>query len=77
MNEIKTEDVFEDFSSNTEVFDFTNYLVNSKYYDDSNKLVIGKKKAETGAVATEEFVGLKIFNVWDIQLIEFKVKITE
>ena len=42
MNEIKTEDVFEDFSSNTEVFDFTNYLINSKYYDDSNKLVIGK-----------------------------------
>ena len=77
MNEIKTEDVFEDFSSNTEVFDFTNYLINSKYYDDSNKLVIGKKKAETGAVATEEFVGLKIFNVWDIQLIEFKVKVTE
>ena len=77
MNEIKTEDVFEDFSSNTEVFDFTNYLINSKYYDDSNKLVIGKKKAETGAVATEEFVGLKIFNVLDIQLIEFKVKITE
>ena len=63
MNEIKTEDVFQDFSSNTEVFDFTNYLINSKYYDDSNKLVIGKKKAETGAVATEEFVGLKIFNV--------------
>ena len=77
MNEIKTEDVFQDFSSNTEVFDFTNYLINSKYYDDSNKLVIGKKKAETGAVATEEFVGLKIFNVWDIQLIEFKVKVTE
>ena len=77
MNEIKTEDVFQDFSSNTEVFDFTNYLINSKYHDDSNKLVIGKKKAETGAVAIEEFVGLKIFNVWDIQLIEFKVKVTE
>ena len=77
MIEIKTEDVFEDFSSNTEVFDFTNYLINSKYYDDSNKLVIGKKKAETGAAEIEEFVGLKIFNVWDIQLIEFKVKITE
>ena len=38
------------------MFDFTNYLINSKYYDDSNKLVIGKKKAETGAVAIEEFV---------------------
>ena len=38
------------------MFDFTNYLISSKFYDDSNKLVIGKKKAETGAVAIEEFV---------------------
>ena len=28
-------------------------------YDNSNKLVIGKMKDETGAVAIEEFVGLK------------------
>ena len=32
---------------------------NSKYHDDSNKLVIGKMKDETGVVAIEEFVGLK------------------
>ena len=31
----------------------------SKYYDDSNKLVIGKMKGETGGVAIEEFVGSK------------------
>ena len=36
MYEIKTEGVYEDFSSNKEMFDFSNY---SKYYDDSNKLV--------------------------------------
>ena len=32
--EIKTEDVFEDFSSDKEMFDFSNYLTKSKYYED-------------------------------------------
>ena len=31
MYEIKTEDVFEDFSSNKEIFDFSNYSTKSKY----------------------------------------------
>ena len=31
----------------------------SKYYDNSNKLVTGKKKDEIGGVAIEVFVGLK------------------
>ena len=59
MYEIKTEDVYEDFSSNKEMFDFTNYPTKSKYYDDSNNLVIAKMKDETGGVAVEEFVGLE------------------
>ena len=46
-----TEDVYEDFSSNKEIFNFSNYLTKSKYCDDSNKLVIGKMKDETGGVA--------------------------
>ena len=50
MYEIKTEDVYKDFSSNKEMFDFSNYSTKSKYYDDSNKLVIGKMKDETGGV---------------------------
>ena len=29
-----------------------------KYYDDSNKLVFGKMKDETGGVGVEEFFGL-------------------
>ena len=58
MYEIKTENVYEDFSSNKEMFDFTNYSTKSKYYDDSNKLVIRKMKDETGRVAIEEFVRL-------------------
>ena len=47
MHEIKTEDVYEDFSSNKEMFDFRIYLTKSKYYDNSNKLVTGKMKDET------------------------------
>ena len=33
MHRIKTKDVFEDFSSNKEMFDFINYSTKSKYYD--------------------------------------------
>ena len=46
MYDIKTEDVNKDFSSNEDLFD-------------SNKLVIGKMKDETGGVAIEEFGRLK------------------
>ena len=53
MYEIKTEDVSENFSSTKEIFDFSNYSTKSKYYDDSNKLVIGKMEDETGGVAIE------------------------
>ena len=41
------------------MFDFSNYSTKSKYDDNSNKLVIGKMKDETGSVAIGEFVGLK------------------
>ena len=51
MYEIKTEDVYGDFSSNKEMFDFNNYSTKSKYYFNSNKLVIEKIKEETGGVA--------------------------
>ena len=59
MYEVKTEDVYEHFSSDKEIFDFSNYSTKSKYYDNSNKLVIGKVKDEAGSTAIEEFVGLK------------------
>ena len=59
MYEIKIKDVYEDFSKDKEMFDFSNYSAKSKYYDDSNRLVVGKIKDETGGVAIEEFVGLK------------------
>ena len=54
--EIKTEDVYENFSQDKEIFDFLNYSPISKFDDDSNNLVIDKMRDETGNVAVEEFV---------------------
>ena len=59
MYEIKTEDVYEDFSNNKEIFDFGSYATKSKYSDNSNKLVVGKMKDETAGVVIEEFVEFK------------------
>ena len=41
MHGIKTEDVYEDLSNDKEIFDYSDYSTRSKYYDNSNKLVIG------------------------------------
>ena len=59
MHEIKTEVFYEDFSKNKEKFDFSNYSVKSKYYDNSKKLDVDKMEIETGVVAIEECIGLK------------------
>ena len=57
--EIKTENIYEDFSEDKEMFEFSNYSARSIYYDDSNKLVVGKMKDETSGIAIKEFVGLE------------------
>ena len=43
-HEIKTEDAYEGFRNDKEMFDFSNYSSKSKYYDNSNKLVGLKPK---------------------------------
>ena len=48
--EIKSKDVYEDYSKDKEKFHFSNYSTESKYYDASNKLVVGKMKYEAGGV---------------------------
>ena len=40
------------------MFDFSIYSTKSKYFDDSNKLIIGQMEDEAGGYAVEEFVGL-------------------
>ena len=59
MYEIKMKDVYEDFSKDKIIFDFSNYSAELKYYNDSNKLVVDEIKDETGGVAIKEFIGLK------------------
>ena len=57
MYEIKTEDIFKDCSQDRETLGFSNYSPKPKYYDYSNKLVVGKMKNETAVDVIEEFVG--------------------
>ena len=58
--EIKGEDVYELPYSDKHFFDFSNYPVNSKYYDPTNgKSVLGKMKDEFKGVPISEFIGLK------------------
>ena len=57
--EIKTKDVYEDFYQDKNLFDFSDYLLNSKVFDPANKKVIGKMKDEFKGKVSSEFVGLK------------------
>ena len=42
-----------------DLFDFSEYPINSKFYDPTNKKFLGKMKDEFKGVAISEFVGLK------------------
>ena len=57
--EIKSENVYEEFFKWKNLFDFSNYSKDSKFFDKTNKKVIGKMKDEFGGVIVDEFLGLK------------------
>ena len=57
--EIKSEDVYEEFFKHKHLFDFSNYPKDSKFFDETNKKVIGKMKDESEGKIIDEFVGLK------------------
>ena len=71
MYEIKTKDIYEDFSMDTKMFDyedfsmdtklfdFSNYSAKSKYYHGSNRSVFHKIKDKTATVASEKCGRLK------------------
>ena len=54
--EIKSKNVYEKIFKWKDLFDFSNY---SKFFNETNKKVIGKMKDEFGGVILTEFVGLK------------------
>ena len=74
MHEIKTQDVYEDFSNDKEMFDFNNYSTKSKYYDNSNKLVVDKMKDETAGVTIKEFLNRnqKCIPIWQMIIVSIK-----
>ena len=55
--EIKSENVCEEFWK--DLFYFSNYSKDSKFFDETNKKVIGKMKDEFGGVIVTEFAELK------------------
>ena len=56
--EIKTEDVYEDFYFDKDLFDLSDYPLHSKFFDPSNKKVIDKMKDEFKGKIMSEFAGL-------------------
>ena len=57
--EIKSEDVYKEFYKKKDLFDFSNYSKYSRFFDDTNKKVIGIMKDEYGGVIIIEFIGLR------------------
>ena len=55
--ELESENIYEELWKN--LFDFSNYSKNSKFFNETDKKVIGKMKDEFGGVIVTEFVGLK------------------
>ena len=56
------------------MFDFSNFLKYSKFFDEANKKVIGKMRDKFGGVIVEEFVGLKskMYSMKKIDCKEYK-----
>ena len=57
--EINNKDVYEQYFKDRRLFDFSGYPIDSKYYDSTNKKVLGEMKGEFNGVKIIEFVGLK------------------
>ena len=57
--ETNSKDVYEQCFKDRRLFDFSGYSIDSKYYDSTNKKVLGKMKDEFNGVKVVEFVGSK------------------
>ena len=57
--EIKLEDIYEEFFKHKHLFDFRNFPNDSKFYDNQNKMVVGKMKVVNKGIPINRFFGLK------------------
>ena len=58
--EIKTNNVYESFYEDKDLFEFSDYLQDTKFFDPVNKKVIDKMKDEFKGKIISELVGLKL-----------------
>ena len=56
---IKKKDIYDCFYQDRNLFDFSDYPLNSKFFDPVNNNVIGKMKDQFKGRIISEFVGLK------------------
>ena len=56
--ETETEDVYQDFYKDKDLFDFSDYPQDSKFFDSVNKQVIGKMKDKSKGKIISAFVAL-------------------
>ena len=59
MYEIKNEGVYEDFYLNKHLFDLSDFPKDSKFYDPSNKKVVGKMKHKYADKIIVNIIGLR------------------
>ena len=64
--EINLEDVYEEFFKWKDLFDYSNYPKDSKFFDETNKKVIGKMKDEFGSYC-RRICWIKVKNVFYIK----------
>ena len=57
--EIKSENIYEEIFKGKDLFGFSNYSKDLRFFDGTNRKVIGKMKDEFGGIIVIEFVGLK------------------
>ena len=57
--EIKLEDIYEEFFKHKHLLDFRNFPNDSKFYDNQNKMVVGKMKVVNKGIPINRFFGLK------------------
>ena len=70
--EIKTEDVYEDFYQDENLFDFSDYPLDSKFFDPGNKKVIGKMRDEFKGKIISEFIVYSLISVDDEEVTKAK-----
>ena len=62
--EIKSGDIYEEYFNNKDLFDLSNHLKNSKFFDPVNEKFIGKMQDMSKGKINDKFFGLKSKDVF-------------